>query len=71
MPPSTAVDVFEVLIPCKCINEKEQEIVVYINPTYIVSASPRTHEKFGDIIILDTIRSTFMVKEVYTVADKA
>ncbi len=36
---------------------------VYINPFYIVSAAPMTHETFGPVVAFQTINSTILAKQ--------
>lgn len=53
---------FNNYIQLVCINEQKQDITVYINPTYIVSATPLNHLEFGDVVIFQTINGTFIAK---------
>lgn len=50
----------ENLIQFTCFNERKQQIDVYLNPEFIVSATPTDHPELGKVLVIDTIKGTFV-----------
>lgn len=51
---------FEDFTAFNCFGEDRKQRVVYLNPEHVVSVTPTQHPELGEVLIIDTVKGTFV-----------